>query len=64
MFIVPTFVVKVTNTEPDVSIGWLVIIEHMESVAGALLVVYVGVLDAMGLTIQDSFKTTKSSIVP
>ena len=27
----------------------------MESIAGALLVVNVGVLDAMGLTIQDSF---------
>ena len=39
------------KTEPDVGVSWLVIIEHMESVTGALLVVNVSVLDAMCLKI-------------
>ena len=37
--------------KPDVSVRWLVVIEHMERVAGALLVVDVSVLYAMALTI-------------
>ena len=52
MVLVPALIpVSLTKTEPDISVRWLVIIEHMESVAGALLVVNVGVLDAMCLKI-------------
>ena len=41
------------NKAPDISIGWLVVIKHMERVAGALLVVNVGVLDTVRLRITD-----------
>ena len=47
------------KTEPDVGVSWLVIIEHMESVTGALLVVNVSVLDAMCLKIIFLISTLK-----